>query len=606
MATSLPNLEDDESEKDWEDLFPFYQLLCRKLEIHDFQPWLISRNVMTFEDFEAIERRCVRRSEGIGTMIDMLTRRGRKGYIAFLQVLEYQYSEIYTKITKREPGEPPEDFVKVRKDKHFQPTRTNSRRKSEILMEIINKMMENQAHAINQTADNISQMKKTADELQEENKKLELEAARLEEELERIEQENRELIDQRDDYKCAMNEAKSERNELQKENERLKLEKQNREQFRKRYLEIQPRRLPLELCPHCKEAESMDMRLLREENSKLQAELEETQKEVKKITEELRAKESSWHEQLTKREEIEAKSRTHSFRLRTLDQRVGVLNSLIKELQSELKLKNNRPHFSSPVMRPSKIISTQRLSPETPTRHALIWTTSVDVAAFGAENERLTEYPEDEEQASTENISEKFLSRQDAVSVDNHDGVDKMNDQNPVVILLLPDEIKEDVCSALTKSKGMRFVRGQMKEETATRSELINLICALEILHYETTDDPYKYRCLTRSVLNSAMKGLPDGSVLFYNAPPAAAFAMFLCDLRPLVINVMIGAESNKQHKTASPTAGPAHLCITVADEAKSNHRKIVDDIAAAIRHHLTQRPVSGTRINGCIDSCDL
>ncbi|ELU07197.1 hypothetical protein CAPTEDRAFT_190117 [Capitella teleta] len=104
--------EEDEVEERWSEMTPHFQVLSHTLEPPKFMANLMAKKVLSIDDFQQIEGKSSRQDVQIMYLIDMVKRRGRNGYDAFLQVIEFTYPETFTKITKRKPRDhPPPDFI---------------------------------------------------------------------------------------------------------------------------------------------------------------------------------------------------------------------------------------------------------------------------------------------------------------------------------------------------------------------------------------------------------------------------------------------------------------------------------------------------------------
>lgn len=93
-----------------------FYLFSRYLIPEDFIDQLVSENVLTLDDKEVITNHYVNknRRQRTNQLIEILMTRGERGYQKFLEILEYKYPHVYSKVTNKQPRQPPADFLPSR------------------------------------------------------------------------------------------------------------------------------------------------------------------------------------------------------------------------------------------------------------------------------------------------------------------------------------------------------------------------------------------------------------------------------------------------------------------------------------------------------------
>ncbi|ELU09239.1 hypothetical protein CAPTEDRAFT_223772 [Capitella teleta] len=430
----------DEGDREWEKLLPYYHMLSQSLELPIFRSWLISKNVLTPPDFEELEKKFYRSTEKIQHMMDMARRRGQRGYKAFVEVIEYGYPDLYRRILKKEPKDPPEDFRERRRKSTTQPKQSNHAAE---LLQLMIKCAQSQQMQLTpdsggKHSENFNKMTAAANRLERENTLLNQEAQRLEDKLTIFEETIGELTDQRNEFQDGMDEAIKKRNELKVENSDLKnelrdneiklLENQQKinelkdqvaknefkhhsqfETLRRRNSELslllkssentQSNREQAaankitELNAKLTEAERTseqyacdannlraEIALLKESIQKLHSRLQDREHDLKTALDEAERKENSWRDELKKRMEMEMQSRTHSVRLKRTEQNVEMLRGQLLNLQLLLREKGDATERRSRPEGSCENTSVKRVSPPSPSdRRAVVFPDFVDV-----------------------------------------------------------------------------------------------------------------------------------------------------------------------------------------------------------------------------------
>ncbi|XP_056275107.1 caspase recruitment domain-containing protein 9 isoform X2 [Pseudoliparis swirei] len=95
-----------EDELCWLQLDDFRVLLIKNIEPSRITPYLRQCQVVSAEDEEQLfnDPTLVVRRRKVGALLDMLQRTGVKGYTAFLESLELDYPQLYSRITGKEPN----------------------------------------------------------------------------------------------------------------------------------------------------------------------------------------------------------------------------------------------------------------------------------------------------------------------------------------------------------------------------------------------------------------------------------------------------------------------------------------------------------------------
>ncbi|XP_076010451.1 caspase recruitment domain-containing protein 9 isoform X2 [Genypterus blacodes] len=90
----------------WLQLEDFRMLLIRNIEPSRITPYLRQCQVISAEDEEQLfnDPTLVIRRRKVGALMDILQRTGVKGYTAFLESLEFDYPQLYRRITGKEPN----------------------------------------------------------------------------------------------------------------------------------------------------------------------------------------------------------------------------------------------------------------------------------------------------------------------------------------------------------------------------------------------------------------------------------------------------------------------------------------------------------------------
>uniref|UniRef100_A0A3B5M5A2 CARD domain-containing protein n=1 Tax=Xiphophorus couchianus TaxID=32473 RepID=A0A3B5M5A2_9TELE len=90
----------------WLQLDDFRMLLIKTIDPSRITPYLRQCQVISAEDEEQLfnDPALVIRRRKVGALLDMLQRTGMKGYTAFLESLELDYPQLYSRITGKEPN----------------------------------------------------------------------------------------------------------------------------------------------------------------------------------------------------------------------------------------------------------------------------------------------------------------------------------------------------------------------------------------------------------------------------------------------------------------------------------------------------------------------
>ncbi|XP_072779515.1 caspase recruitment domain-containing protein 10 isoform X2 [Taeniopygia guttata] len=106
QASSLSEQEEEEGSI-WEKIESARHQLTRSLNPAKLTPYLRQCRVIDEQDEEEVLNSCrfPCKSNQTGYLMDILRRRGKRGYEAFLESLEFYYPEHYTRLTGREPAQ---------------------------------------------------------------------------------------------------------------------------------------------------------------------------------------------------------------------------------------------------------------------------------------------------------------------------------------------------------------------------------------------------------------------------------------------------------------------------------------------------------------------
>ncbi|XP_041272870.1 caspase recruitment domain-containing protein 10 isoform X4 [Onychostruthus taczanowskii] len=107
QASSLSEQEEEEEDTIWEKIESARHQLTRSLNPAKLTPYLRQCRVIDEQDEEEVLNSCrfPCKSNQTGYLMDILRRRGKRGYEAFLESLEFYYPEHYTRLTGREPAQ---------------------------------------------------------------------------------------------------------------------------------------------------------------------------------------------------------------------------------------------------------------------------------------------------------------------------------------------------------------------------------------------------------------------------------------------------------------------------------------------------------------------
>lgn len=87
-----------------------YHHLCRSVRPEAFFSWLRCKGVFTLQDQEEVQHKYVTTIMKSGHLIDIIKTKGYRGFVAFMEVVEYIYPETFSIITGRQPRKPPKEF----------------------------------------------------------------------------------------------------------------------------------------------------------------------------------------------------------------------------------------------------------------------------------------------------------------------------------------------------------------------------------------------------------------------------------------------------------------------------------------------------------------
>uniref|UniRef100_A0A8C9EV84 CARD domain-containing protein n=1 Tax=Pavo cristatus TaxID=9049 RepID=A0A8C9EV84_PAVCR len=98
---------EEEEDALWEKIESARHQLTRSLNPAKLTPYLRQCRVIDEQDEEEVLNSCrfPCKSNQTGYLMDILRRRGKRGYEAFLESLEFYYPEHYTRLTGREPAQ---------------------------------------------------------------------------------------------------------------------------------------------------------------------------------------------------------------------------------------------------------------------------------------------------------------------------------------------------------------------------------------------------------------------------------------------------------------------------------------------------------------------
>lgn len=95
----------------WRDfLNNWYHHLTRVIRPRFFYSYLRAKGIFTVDDEELVENTYVTTAMKAGCLIDTVTTKGEKGFIAFMEVIEYSYPDLFRTLTNLIPRRPPESY----------------------------------------------------------------------------------------------------------------------------------------------------------------------------------------------------------------------------------------------------------------------------------------------------------------------------------------------------------------------------------------------------------------------------------------------------------------------------------------------------------------
>lgn len=98
---------------DWEKFLDSnYHQISRRIQVEKCITWLRSKSVLSQEDQEILLNTYCTQFLKAGHLIDIVKTKGKHGFAAFMEVLEYEYPELYNEITGEQPRDPPKDYDK--------------------------------------------------------------------------------------------------------------------------------------------------------------------------------------------------------------------------------------------------------------------------------------------------------------------------------------------------------------------------------------------------------------------------------------------------------------------------------------------------------------
>jgi hypothetical protein len=204
--SSLSTSKDDLLER-------YYHCITRLIRPHLFYPYLRQKSVLTHCDQEEIDNRFITTVLKAGHLVDIVKTKGWNGFVAFMEVIEYEYPELFTMVTSLEPRPPPPNFFPRSGDSF----RIHCRIGTSI--KIAHEVLANKAH--------MTQLQRLLEEMQSERQREDEEQNRLcnelrdkRETIERLEADNSRLLQDLEKTRREMERLMSECSELrtQKDN----------------------------------------------------------------------------------------------------------------------------------------------------------------------------------------------------------------------------------------------------------------------------------------------------------------------------------------------------------------------------------------------------
>lgn len=190
----------------------YYHHLVKCIQPSSFYSWLRSKNVLTVDEQEEIENKYQIRSLRAGSLIDTICRKGKSGYIAFMECVEYLYPDLFQDLTGNEPRLPPKSFEGV-------PGRsirrnTNRTRSTEVMIMMSN-VMQKLTQEVCEKKTKLLELQELMNGVKEEREIEENEKSSLYVELDITREKNEELKLDNEELRKKLDEMTGERDALQ-------------------------------------------------------------------------------------------------------------------------------------------------------------------------------------------------------------------------------------------------------------------------------------------------------------------------------------------------------------------------------------------------------
>lgn len=199
-----------------------YHRLTRVIRPHLFYGWLRAKGVYTQADQEEVENRYVTTCMKAGCLIDIIGTKGQAGFIAFLEVVEYEYGDLFLEITEKQPRMPPREFTPIPPISRGNDSKrqVGSRRgvlNSVNLLEMIGELAYSLTKQIASKSDELNRLNNLVDDVQTERENVAEENARMYAELKEARETVEELKQEKVEQLKRHRQMKDERDRLQTE-----------------------------------------------------------------------------------------------------------------------------------------------------------------------------------------------------------------------------------------------------------------------------------------------------------------------------------------------------------------------------------------------------
>lgn len=214
----------------------YYHHLVKCIQPSSFYSWLRSKKVLTEDEQEEIEAKYQIRRLRAGALIDTICRKGKAGYTAFMECVEYLYPDLFQDLTGTEPRLPPKSFEGV-PGRSIRRVPTSRARSSEVMIMMAN-MMQKLTQEVVEKKTKLQELQELLNGVKEEHEIEENEKSSLYVELDITREKNEELKLDNEELHKKLDEMTAERDALQVRCQEMRLKRdesvEQRDQLREK------------------------------------------------------------------------------------------------------------------------------------------------------------------------------------------------------------------------------------------------------------------------------------------------------------------------------------------------------------------------------------